>query len=81
MGKMEQKIEKNKTVGNNLKDLRKRKRLSQEKLCMKIQLYGCDISRTTYAKYENGELNIRISVLKVLKEIYNCTYDDIFSGV
>ena len=38
---------------------------------------GCDIGRTTYAKYESGELNVRISVLDELKDIYNCTYDEL----
>ena len=37
----------------------------------------CDIGRTTYAKYESGELNVRISVLDELKDIYNCTYDEL----
>ena len=36
-----------------------------------------DIGRTTYAKYESGELNVRISVLDELKDIYNCTYDEL----
>ena len=42
---------------------------------------GCDIGRTTYAKYEAGELNIRASVLIALKQIYDCTYDDFFLGL
>lgn len=37
--------------------------------------------RTTYAKYEAGELNIRASVLIALKQIYDCTYDDFFLGL
>ena len=40
-----------------------------------------DIGRTTYEKYENGELNIRISVLVALREIYDCKYDDFFEGL
>lgn len=51
--------------------------LSQEKLCAELQRRGCDIGRTTYAKYESGELNVRISVLDELKDIYNCTYDEL----
>ena len=35
----------------------------------------------TYEKYESGELNIRISVLVALREIYDCKYDDFFEGL
>lgn len=68
-------------MGDNLKRLRRQHKLSQEKVCMLLQLRGCDIGRTTYAKYESGQLNIRASVLIALKMIYDCTYDDFFAGL
>ena len=68
-------------IGGNLRQLRKAHKLSQEKLCAELQLRGCDIGRTTYEKYESGELNIRISVLAALREIYGCSYDDFFAGI
>ena len=54
--------------------------LSQEKLCAELQRRGCDIGRTTYAKYEAGELNIRASVIIELKKIYpkNAGYGEVF---
>ena len=69
------------TFVNNLKFYRKGKGLSQEKLCAELQRRGCDIGRTTYAKYEAGELNIRASVIIELKKIYGCQYDDFFVGL
>jgi len=78
---MEQKLRRDRSMGANLRRLRKEKGLSQEKLCAMLQLRGCDIGRTTYEKYENGELNIRISVLIALKKIYDCCYDDFFFGL
>ncbi len=78
---MEQKIRRDLNMGANLRKLRDKSGLSQEKLCAELQRKGCDIGRTTYAKYENGELNIRASVIVVLKEIYNCSYDDFFAGL
>lgn len=78
---MEQKIKRDLNMGANLRKLRDKSGLSQEKLCAELQRRGCDIGRTTYAKYENGELNIRASVIVALKEIYNCTYDDFFAGL
>lgn len=68
-------------MGMNLRKLRKEHKLSQEKLCERLQLMGCDIGRTTYEKYETGELNIRISVLIALRKIYGCAYDDFFEGL
>ena len=78
---MEQKIRRDRNMGDNLKKLRKQKKISQEKLCAELQRRGCDIGRTTYAKYESGELNIRASVIVELKKIYNCSYDDFFANL
>ncbi len=68
-------------MGENLRRLRADKNISQEKLCAELQRRGCDIGRTTYAKYEAGELNIRISVLIELKKFYGCAYDEFFDGL
>ncbi len=78
---MEQKIRRDKNMGDNLRRLRNDKGISQEKLCAELQRRGCDIGRTTYAKYEAGELNIRASVIIELKKYYNCSYDEFFAGL
>ena len=66
---------------SNHRRLRIERRISKEKLCAELQRRGCNIGRTTYEKYESGELNIRMSVLIELKKIYGCSYDDFFSGL
>lgn len=68
-------------MGDNLRRLRNAHNLSQEKLCAELQRRACDIGRSTYAKYEAGELNIRVSVLIELRKIYNCSYDEFFLGL
>ena len=78
---MEQKIRRDRFMGANLRRLRLDNGLSQEKLCAELQRRGCDIGRTTYAKYESGELNIRASELIELRKIYACSYDEFFSGL
>ena len=78
---MEQKIRRDLNMGDNLKRLRYDSGLSQEKLCAELQRRGSDIGRTTYAKYESGELNIRASVIVNLRKIYNCSYDEFFKGL
>lgn len=77
----EQKIRRDRFMGQNLQRLRIEHHISQEKLCVELQRRGCDIGRTTYAKYESGELNIRASVLMELKKIYGCSYDAFFAGL
>ncbi len=78
---MEQKLRRDLNMGENLRRLRLAFGLSQEKLCAELQRRGCDIGRSTYEKYESGELNIRISVLVTLRKIYACSYDAFFEGL
>ena len=78
---MEPKLRRDRFMGQNLRALRRASGLSQEKLCAELQRRGCDIGRSTYEKYESGELNIRISVLVELRKIYGCTYDAFFEGL
>ena len=78
---MEQKLRRDRNMGDNLRKLRDKYNISQEKLCAELQRRGCDIGRSTYAKYEAGELNIRISIIIALKKIYNCSFDEFFDGL
>lgn len=78
---MEQKIRRDRNMGDNLRKLRLEHDISQEKLCAELQCRGCDIGRSTYAKYEAGELNIRASIIIELRKIYSCSYDDFFEGL
>lgn len=77
----EQKIRRDRNMGDNLRKLRQENQFSQEGICKELQLRGCDIDRSTYAKYEYGELNIRASVLIALRKIYGCNYDAFFAGL
>ena len=78
---MEQKIRRDRCIGDNLRMLRNKYDISQEKLCAELQRRGCDIARSCYAKYEAGELNVRVSVIVELRKIYDCSYDDFFFGL
>ena len=65
---MEQKLRRDRNMGSNLKKMRLERKISQEKLCAELQRRGCDIGRTTYEKYETGELNLRIRALFALEK-------------
>lgn len=77
----EQKIGKDRRLGDNIRRLRIESGFSQEGLCKELQLRGCDVGRSTYAKYEYGELNIPTSVFITLREIFGCSYDAFFAGL
>ena len=64
--------------GNRLRELRKASGLSQEKLCVRLQNEEEDISRSLYSKFETAERNIPISVIRTLKRIYGCEFNDFF---
>lgn len=78
---MEQKLRRDRNMGDNLRTLRDKHGISQEKLCAELQRRGCDIGRSTYAKYESGELNIKVSIIIELRKIYKCSYDDFFANL
>ena len=44
---MEQKLRRDRNLGDNLRRLRNASGFSQEKLCAELQRRGCDIGRTT----------------------------------
>ncbi|MCI8672600.1 MAG: helix-turn-helix transcriptional regulator [Lachnospiraceae bacterium] len=70
------------SIGPALKALRLQNNLSQEDVSVRLQVMGFSMmSREIISQIERGRHNIRVSVLLALKEIYNATFDDIFSDV
>lgn len=68
-----------KNFGKNLKRLRESKKLTQEGLSTKLQLSGCDITRSAVAKIEVGQRHIYPDEIKLIKEILDVSYEDIFN--
>ena len=66
-----------KRVGENLRKLRIRAGLTQELLSAKLQLEGCDITRSALAKIEVGQRHLYPDELILLKKILNASYDEI----
>ena len=79
---MSKKLKQDISIGANLRRLRKQSGLSQEKAAAKLQLVGIDISREIISQMELGNYSIRVSVLRVLKDIYQVyTFDELFRGL
>lgn len=65
-------------LGQNVRRLRMLKGLSQEQLSARLQIHGCDITRSALAKIEVGQRHIYPDELKLLHEILAVTYDELF---
>ena len=64
--------------GNNLRELRKKKGLTQEQLTAQLQTYGCDITRSALAKIEVGQRHLYPDEIKLLKELLGVDFDEMF---
>ena len=65
-------------VGNNIRILRERKKVTQEILAAKLQVNGCDITRSAVAKIEVGQRHLYPDEIILIKRILGVTYDEIF---
>ena len=74
---MNKKIEQ--AIGNNVKRLRERCGMTQDTLAAKLQLEGCDITRSTVAKIEVGQRHLYPDEIILLKKILSASYDEIFA--
>lgn len=74
---MDAKIEKR--VGQNIRALREKAGVTQDFLAAKLQIAGCDITRSAIAKIEVGQRHLYPDEIILIKTILGVEYDDIFS--
>lgn len=55
--------------------------MTQDQVVAKLQLMGLNISKSTYAKLETNRMNIRVSELVALREIFRAEFNDFFTGL
>ena len=65
-------------VGNNIRIIREAKRMTQDTLATKLQLSGCDITRSAVAKIEVGQRHLYPDEIILIRKILNTTFDAIF---
>ena len=68
-----------KRVGANVRALRIKAELTQEALAAKLQLAGCDVTRSAIAKIEVGQRHLYPDEVILLQKILNTTFEEIFS--
>lgn len=67
-----------KEFGKNLRKIRESKNMTQEVVAAKMQLMGCDITRSAVAKIEVGQRHIYVDEILILKEIFDIKFDEMF---
>ena len=67
-----------KKIGQNIRFLRERERMTQEQLAAKLQIAGCDVTRSAVAKIEVGQRHLYPDEIVHIKRILNVSYDEIF---
>lgn len=65
-------------VGNNIRKIREAKGMTQDTLAAKLQLLGCDITRSAVAKIEVGQRHLYPDEIILIRKILNTTFDAIF---
>lgn len=65
-------------IGSNIRKIREEKWLTQEQVASKLQINGCDITRSAYAKIEVGQRHLYPDEIILLKAILNTSYEEIF---
>ena len=73
-----QKIRPDMDIGRRISALRHKAGLTQDQPVAKMQLMELDISKSTYAKIETNRMNIKVSELLALKEIFQVSFEDFF---
>ena len=67
-----------KVIGNNIRILRENAKLTQEQLAAKLQINGCDITRSALAKIEVGQRHLYPDEIILIKQILNVPFESIF---
>ncbi len=69
-----------KEIGNNIRKIRESVGMTQDILSAKLQLKGCDITRSAIAKIEVGQRHLYPDEIMLIKEILCTDFDSIFYG-
>lgn len=76
-----QKIRPDMDIGHNIQRLRKKAGLTQDQTVARLQLVGLEMSKSTYAKIETNRMNIKVSELIALCNIFNADISEFFEGL
>lgn len=64
-------------IGENIRRVRKEKKIGQTQLAIRLQLRGVDMTRESLVKIERGIQHIYATQLRAIKEELDTTYDEL----
>lgn len=76
-----QKLRPDLDIGCRIGALRKATGLTQDQTVARMQIMGLEISKSSYAKIETNRMNLKISELVALREIFQTDYNAFFNGL
>ncbi len=65
-------------MGHHMALLRRQKKLTQEQLAARLQVQGCDLTRSALAKVEVGQRHLYPDELKALRKALGVSYEELF---
>lgn len=68
-----------KAIGANIRVLREKAKMTQDELSAKMQVNGCDVTRSALAKIEVGQRHLYPDEIIVIKKLLKVSFDDIFN--
>ena len=77
---MEQKIKQDLCIGENIRRIRKSRKLGQTDLVRMLQIDGCDMTRECLVKIERCKQHIQATQLQAIRKALNTTYDALIDG-
>ncbi len=66
-------------IGANIRKIREKAGITQEMLAAKLQVRGCDITRSSVAKIETAQRHLYPDEILLIKEVLNVSFEEIFS--
>ena len=72
-------VEIEKAIGNNLRAIRERAGFTQDYVATKLQLNGCDITRSAVAKIEVGQRHLYPDEIILIKKILKVSFEEILN--
>lgn len=78
---MEQKIKQDSyiPIGENIRRIRKSKKIGQTELVRQLQLLGVEMTRETLVKIERGIQHLQAQQLQGIRDILETSYDDLLA--
>ncbi|MBQ6787413.1 MAG: helix-turn-helix transcriptional regulator [Lachnospiraceae bacterium] len=77
MSDMKIKQDRNNTIGNNIRRVRKDRGIGQTELVRELQLIDVEMTRETLVKIERGIQHIQLEQLRGIRDILKTTYEEL----